>query len=143
MKGLNQKEPRLGTWAENFLVTKLEALDQAAVTIDILAFEIIEHTTTFTDHQKQTAIGMEIVLVLLHVGGQVVDTGGQESDLNFRGTSVTLMGRVLGNDLLLFRIAECHSGLLDSLRGAPTRCRSALYPRAILTPKSNSTIRSL
>ena len=55
-----------------------------------------------TDHLEQTTVGMEVLGVLLHVLGQAVDAVGENSDLNFGGTGVALVGRVLGNDLVLF-----------------------------------------
>ena len=55
-----------------------------------------------TDHLEQTTVGMEVLGVLLHVLGQAVDAVGENSDLNFGGTGVALVGRVLSDDLVLF-----------------------------------------
>ena len=55
-----------------------------------------------TAHLEQTTVGMEVLGVLLHVLGQAVDAVGENSDLNFGGTGVALVGRVLSNNLVLF-----------------------------------------
>jgi hypothetical protein len=48
------------------------------------------------------------MLVHLEVLGQVVDPAGQQRNLDFRRTGVTLSGRVVRHDLLLHGVIERH-----------------------------------
>ena len=55
-----------------------------------------------TDHLLQTAAAVEVLLVGLQVHGQVVDAGGQDSDLNLGRTCVSFVGGVLLDQGKLF-----------------------------------------
>lgn len=98
---------------ERFLVTQAKALNQRTITINILILQIIQHPAAFTNHKEQTTVRMIVVLVLLHMTSQIVNTCGEQCNLDFGRTSVTLMSRVFGNDRLLFFITQCHTGLLS------------------------------
>ena len=52
------------------------------------------------------------MLVLLQVLGQIGDALAQQRDLDLRGARVTLVRRVLGDDLLLLFSRKCHGILL-------------------------------
>ncbi len=76
-----------------------EALDDAAVTLDVAAGQIVEQATTATDKKQQTTTTVVVVLVRLEVFGEVVDAVRQQCDLDLGGTGVTLVLLVLGDDL--------------------------------------------
>src|SRR5699024_306986 len=62
--------------------------------------------------------------------GEVVNTLAEKRDLHFGGTGIALMGRVLGNNLLLYSGFEGHdSPSLLSLRGARGIFTQALSDR--------------
>ncbi|MNP48867.1 hypothetical protein D3C76_1430150 [compost metagenome] len=50
------------------------------------------------------AVGLEVVL-------QLVDVGGQQGNLHFRRTGIAFSLLVLVNDLGFFCNAQCHDGL--------------------------------
>ena len=58
------------------------------------------------DHLEQTAAAVVVLLVGLQMLGQAVDAVGQNGDLYLRGTGVTLVDGVLGNDCLLFLVGH-------------------------------------
>ena len=70
-----------------------------------------------TDHLLQTAAAVEVLLVRLEVNGEVVDTGGQDSDLNLGRTCVSLVGCVLldQSKLFVFLHGCFHLSFLGSL----------------------------
>ena len=44
-----------------------------------------------TDELEQTTAGMEVLLVLLEMGGKPFNAGGEQSYLNFRGAGIAFM----------------------------------------------------
>ena len=82
--------------------------DQGTIALDILLHEIVEQAAALTDHLVQTAAGVIVLRVLLEVLGQLSDTLGEDGDLDFRRTGVSLVGAVGFDDsgLLVF---EHHS----------------------------------
>ena len=73
------------------------------VTLDVCAFQIIQHTSSLRDHLKQAAPRMVIFFVDLKVLGKFVDSLAQQGYLHLRGTSVSPVGTKLA-DYLLFRV---------------------------------------
>lgn len=69
-----------------------------------------------TDHLEQTAVGMEVLGILLHMLGQAVDAAGEYGDLNLGGTGVTLVGCVLSNDLVFSSLRIMLFHLINYLR---------------------------
>src|SRR5699024_8572237 len=93
-----------------------EALDQAAVAVDVNLLQVPEEATALADEEQQTTTAVVVVLVLLQVLGEVLDALRQQRDLDLGRTGVTLSGGVLGHDALLGGSVEGH--------GSPcfTRC---------------------
>ena len=60
-----------------------------------------------TDHFEQAASGVMVFLVHFQMLGEVVDSAGQNSNLNLGGTGVTFVGGV-GFDNGLFFFFEKH-----------------------------------
>ena len=77
------------------LFSESELADDRAVTLDVNLLQVVEQVSSVTDHLLQTAAAVEVLLVSLQVRGQVVDAGGQESNLYFGRTGVALVGCVL------------------------------------------------
>ena len=80
------------------LFTEIQSRNQRTVTLNIRLFQVLKHVAATTDHQQQAAVGMVIVLVLLQVLVQVIDSCCQQSNLYFRGACVAFMLRVSGNN---------------------------------------------
>ena len=69
---------------------------------------------------------MVIVLVGAKMLGQLLDAGREQSNLNLRGTGVALMGRVLGDDLLLLLRLEGHDSPFRSVARSSGACSPEL-----------------
>jgi hypothetical protein len=52
------------------------------------SLQVVQQLATTAHHAQQAATRMVILDVLLEVTGQVIDTGGQQRNLDFRGTGV-------------------------------------------------------
>ena len=72
------------------LLAQAQLGDQCTISFDIGALQVVEQTTTLTNHQQQAAAGVVVLLVHLQMLVQVVDAGGQQSDLNLRRASFLL-----------------------------------------------------
>src|SRR5580658_1220951 len=97
------------------LAADAEALPDRTVSGDVLLGQVLQQPAAPADEQQQPAAAVVVVLVHLQVLGQVVDPPGQQRNLDFRRTGVTLTGRVLRQDLLLDGGVERHV--------APSECR--------------------
>ena len=84
------------------LFSQSELVYDCTVALDVYLLQVVEQVSSVTDHLLQTAAAVEVLLVGLQVCGQVVDAGGQNSDLNLGRTGVSLMGCVLLNQRELF-----------------------------------------
>jgi len=85
-----------------------KALDQRAVPVDVGVAQVGQQPAAAAHEQQQAAAAVVIVLVHLEVLVQVVDPAGHKRDLDLRRTGVTLICRVLREDLLLDFGVERH-----------------------------------
>ena len=81
------------------LPAQAKLLDQRTVTADVLAGQVLQQTPTAAHEQQQPATAVVVVLVHREVLVQVVDSPGQQRDLDLGRAGVTLIGRVAGDDL--------------------------------------------
>ncbi len=72
------------------LFAQAEAGNQVAITVRVLALQIIQQLAALTDQLEQTATGMVILSVRLEMFSQRADTAGKQCNLHFRGTGVVL-----------------------------------------------------
>ncbi len=86
----------------SLLLSQSELANDRTVTLNVRVLEIIEQVSSVTDHLLKTATAMEILLVSLEVGGQIVDAGSQNCDLNFGRTGISFVGCVLLDQAELF-----------------------------------------
>ena len=77
------------------LLADTEAGDDGTVALDVGFGEVIEQALSLTDHLQKAASGVVVVLVLLEMLGKVVDSLGENSDLDFGRTCVALVESVL------------------------------------------------
>ena len=77
------------------LLADTEACDNGTIALDVCLDEVIEQTLSLTDHLQKAASGVVVVLVLLEMLGKVVDSLGENSDLDFGRTCVALVESVL------------------------------------------------
>ncbi len=81
------------------LLSQAKLADDRAVTLDVVLLQVVQQTSSVTNHLLQTAAAVEVLLVSLEVLGQVSDAVGQDSNLYLGGTCVTLVGSVLLDDV--------------------------------------------
>ena len=94
----------------DLLVTKVEGLNDCAVTLDINLLQVHKQLTTLTYKTQQRTLRTVVVTVALHVLGKVVDTVGKKCYLALRRTSIYFRSTVLTEKLLLFlcvQITHC------------------------------------
>ena len=84
------------------LLTDTEFLlgDDCAVTIDVLANQVIQEAAALTYENLQSASGSEVLVVLLQVLGQVLDALREQSDLAFGASRVAFTFAILCENLL-------------------------------------------
>jgi hypothetical protein len=90
-----------GCFSERLLSAQSEFFDKCAVTFNVLVFQVREQFAALTDHFKQTATGMMILLVRPQVVGKVHNVFRKDSDLYFRGACIGFMNLMLRDQLLL------------------------------------------
>ena len=83
----------------DILLTDTQLGDQSTVAVDVLLCQIVQHLAALTNHHQQTTAGVVVMLVHAQVIGQLVDAGGQDSNLNFGRTGVALVSSVLQDNL--------------------------------------------
>ena len=83
------------------LLSQAELADDRAVTLDVVLLQVVQQTSSVTNHLLQTAAAVEILLVSLEVLGQVSDAVGQDSNLYLGRTCVALVSSVLLDDAVL------------------------------------------
>ena len=92
----------------DILLTDTQLGDQSTVTVDVLASQIVQHAAALTNHHQQTTTGVVVVLVGTQVIGQLIDTSGQDSNLNLGGAGIAFVSSVLQDNLsLLFLLNHC------------------------------------
>ena len=84
------------------LFADAETLDQGTVALNVDAHEVVEQISSLANHLQQAAAAVVILLVGLQVLGEVVDSLGENGNLNLRGTRVALVGRILFDNCGLF-----------------------------------------
>src|SRR6266487_210394 len=87
--------------------------DERAVALNVRAGQVLQQPAAAADQQQQAATAVVVMLVHLEVLGKVIDSPGQQRDLDFRRTGVTLTCRVLGDELLLHGCFQRHVAFLS------------------------------
>ena len=110
------------------LLSQSELADDSTVTLNVCLLEVVEEVSSVTDHLLKSAAAVEVFLVSLEVRGEVVDAGGEESDLYLGGTRIAFVGCVLLNEseLCVFLHGSFHLSkkyLCVSLSSRRVKCR--------------------
>lgn len=90
------------------VVADAQSLDELTVLDDVALLDVGEKTTTTTDEHEQTTTGVEVLLVGLHVLGQLLDALGQDGNLNLGVTGVDRGVTELGSQLRLALFGNSH-----------------------------------
>lgn len=65
------------------LAAQAELGDDVAVALNIAVLHVVEHAATTTNEHQETTTAVVILLVHLEVIGEVIDTSGEQCDLDF------------------------------------------------------------
>src|SRR5262249_38411739 len=103
--------------ADRVLAPDPELADDRAVTLDVVATQVVEHAPAATDEHQQPPLAVKVLLVDLHVLREMPDPLGQERDLHFGRPGVGVVQLVLGDRGGLVRHRETHV-LTDRPRNA-------------------------
>ena len=90
------------------VVADAEALDEVTVVLDVVLLDVGEETTTLADQHEEAATGVEVLLVGLHVLGELLDALGEDGNLNLGVTSVDGGVAKLSGELGLALLGNSH-----------------------------------
>ena len=91
-----------GSPLKTHLLAQSQLFDESAVTLNILALEVVQQVAALADELEQATAGVEVLLVFLEVPGEAFNAGGKQGYLNFRGAGVAFMlGVSFDNSLFL------------------------------------------
>ena len=90
------------------VVADAQSLNELTVLDDVVLLDIGEKTTTAADEHKQTTTGVEVLLVALHVLGELLDALGEDGNLNLGVTSVDGGVAELSGELGLALLGNSH-----------------------------------
>ena len=91
------------------LLTQTQSLHNSTITIDIVGVEILQELTTATYQLCQRTSSSIVLVVLLQVLGEVLDTIREQCNLALSATSVCGALAKLGEDLSLLVVVEIHN----------------------------------
>ena len=77
-----------------------ELFDQGLVALVVFALQVVQQAAAAVDQLQQATTAVVVLLVGLEVAAEVLDAGGQQSDLDFRGAGVVGAAGVVGNHFL-------------------------------------------
>src|SRR5262245_31534500 len=83
--------------------TQAQFLDDGPVALDVVLHDVVEQPPTPSHQHPQTSLRVEVLLVDLHVLGEVLDAIGQQRDLHLRRTGVAVVQTMLGDRVALGR----------------------------------------
>ena len=81
------------------LAAQVKLLQHILVARRVALVQVVEQRAALANHLQQTTTRVLIFFVSLEVLGQLLDLLGEDTDLDLRRTSVTLVGGQAGNNL--------------------------------------------
>ena len=100
-KGVRSKS-KLCSSLRQLLLSETKLLNDRTVAVDVGLLEITEKVSSVTNHLLQTSAAVMVLVIVLEVLGEVLDSVGKKCDLYLRRTCVALVCSVLLNNCLLF-----------------------------------------
>jgi len=83
------------------LLAKLQLLGHGLVAVQVYRLEVIQETPPLADHHQQPTTRTVILLILLKMLGEMIDTLGEQSNLHVCRTGIALMELKITNRLCL------------------------------------------
>src|SRR5713226_4595865 len=84
------------------LMAQAKPCDQCAVAIRTFLTDIGQKPTALTNHHYQTTTRMLVMLMNFEMFGKLINTPGQERDLDLWRTCIQFVNARIGNDFGLF-----------------------------------------
>ena len=84
------------------LLSDAELFNNCSVTGNILLHKVVEKVTSVTNHLEKTAAGMMVLVVVLEMFVESVDSVGKNRDLHLGRSGIGFMSAVFGDYCLLF-----------------------------------------
>ena len=88
-------------YLSNKLLPQAESSADSTIALDVSLLEVVLQAATTTYHLEQTTTRVVVLLVELEVLVQVVDALGEQCNLDFGGTGVTLVTGIFLDDSFL------------------------------------------
>ena len=73
------------------LSSEAKGFDDGTIPLDIVAFDVVEQSTTLAHQHQQPPAGVVIFFMHLQMFGQIGDSVGEQSNLNFRGAGIGIV----------------------------------------------------
>src|SRR5271165_6885226 len=123
--GLGTSASRSAFWMGCALLADPQLSDHFAVAVRIVRLQVVEQAAALAHKHEQAAAGGMIFLMRLEVLGQLADPLAQNRDLDFRGTSIGIMGAEALNQVSFLSSRQhgvCYSSFFSSpLSSVPFR----------------------
>ena len=88
------------------LFLEVKFLYNRIIALLVVTFEVFKVSTTVRNHLEEPTAGVLIVVMLLEVGGKLVNTLGKEGNLHFRRAAIRLVDPDFLHNLLLFSLCQ-------------------------------------
>src|SRR5579884_3837123 len=82
----------------NELSPDAQLVDEALVAREILGAQIVEQTAALSDQAEQSTPRMVVLRMRFEMFGELLDTGGEQGQLDFGCPRIVYASRVVGND---------------------------------------------
>ena len=92
------------------LLADTQPADNADVPLRFDPFEIVQETTSLTNHFQQASPAGEIFLVNTHVFGQLVDSGCQDRNLDLRRSRILIAAFEIPDQIRFSLFRQCNCG---------------------------------
>ena len=80
------------------LLSETELLNNSSVSFNVLLSKVAKEVLSVTNHLGETSLRVEVLWVLLHVLGKLVDSGSENCDLYLGRTGILLIDLVFSNE---------------------------------------------
>src|SRR5580765_3575285 len=124
------------------LAADAQLRDDRSVPLDVLTPEVVEHPTSPSDERQQAALAVKVLLVDLHVLGQMANTLREQRDLHFGRPSVGVVQAIVADRCCLVghtRMSLYRVGTIkDATTGHYAPSRTASTSRVICVTRSST-----
>ncbi len=121
------------------LLADTQLCNECTIALNVFLCKIVEHAAALTDELIHTETAVVVIGMLLQVLGELTDTLGPDSDLNFGRPRVVRMGGIAADDFCLFLFGDHVFSLSLFLLDPVPRQRAERHPHQRLSPQLRIT----